>query len=227
MSQFLATSIAPRIDLTLLRRDFFDGFSLLLQDFDGEPFDLSVVQVCASVWKTDTNGVTSQILDFNIEEQEPLNAGRIRFWLTSSQTNQLWEELQTIQPQGVFFPSVYTEQVRPVLFWEVRIEREEKLADLVEVNAGTFVSQANHTLGSSERVVFRDTAESSINYNGTSARIYSGLTNLSYLAPYSFTIAALSGVTNAAIGGSVFRLKQDTVAIGNINVGATIANCFP
>jgi hypothetical protein len=76
-------------------------------------------------------------------------------------------------------------------------------------------------------VIFRDTSDSSINYNNTSARIYSGLTDISYLAPYSFTIAALSGVTDAAIGGSVYRLRQDTVVAGDVEVGATIANCFP
>ena len=66
-SSFLATSIVPRLDLTLLRRDFFDGFSLLLQDDDGLPLNLSVVQVCAAVWKTDEEGVTTKILDFNTE----------------------------------------------------------------------------------------------------------------------------------------------------------------
>jgi hypothetical protein len=227
MAAFLATSIAPRLNLTLLRRDFFDGFSLLLQDEDGIPFDLLAVQVCASVWKTDPEGVTSKILDFNIEEQEPLKSGRIRFWLTSQQTNQLWQELQSIQPQGVFFPSAYTEQVRPSLFWEVRIEREEELASLVEVNNGTFITQTNHTLGSTERVIFKGTDETSINYDNTSSTIYSNLTNISYLPPYSFTIPALSSLSSDAICGSVYRLKQDTVAAGSVDVGSTITDCFP
>jgi hypothetical protein len=52
MSVFVATSLAPQIDLRLLRRDYFDGVSLLLQDADGEPFDLANVQVCAAIWKT-------------------------------------------------------------------------------------------------------------------------------------------------------------------------------
>jgi hypothetical protein len=227
MSSFLATSIAPRLNLTLLRRDFFDGFSLLLQDADGEPYDLSGVQVCASVWKTDASGVTTKVLDINTEEQEPLSAGRVRFWLTSAQTNTLWTEVQTIQPTNVFFPNAYTDNIRSSLFWEARIEKEEQVADLVSVSGGTFVTQTNHTLASSERVVFRGTSNSSINYNNTSARIYSGLTDISYLAPYSFTITALSGVTDAAIGGSVYRLRQDTVVAGDVEVGATIANCFP
>lgn len=227
MSTFLATSIAPRLNLTLLRRDFFDGFSLLLQDEDGLPFDLTEVTVCAAVWKTDTEGVTSQVLNFNIEEQEPLGSGRVRFWLTSFQTNLLWEELQTIRPAGIFFPSAYTEVVKPTLFWEARIEKEEELASLVEVNSGVFITQTNHSLASTERVIFRDTSQASINYNGTSARIYTGLTNISYLAPYTFTIPSLSAVSDAAIGGSVYRLKQDTVCTGSVEIGSTITNCFP
>lgn len=227
MSTFLATSIAPRLNLTLLRRDFFDGFSLLLQDEDGLPFDLNEVTVCAAVWKTDTEGVTSQVLNFNIEEQEPLRSGRVRFWLTSFQTNLLWEELQTIRPAGIFFPSAYTEVVKPTLFWEARIEKEEELASLVEVSSGVFITQTNHSLASTERVIFRDTSQASINYNGTSARIYTGLTNISYLAPYTFTIPSLSAVSDAAIGGSVYRLKQDTVCTGSVEIGSTITNCFP
>lgn len=227
MSTFLATSIAPRLNLTLLRRDFFDGFSLLLQDEDGLPFDLTEVTVCAAVWKTDTEGVTSQVLNFNIEEQEPLGSGRVRFWLTSSQTNLLWEELQTIRPAGIFFPSAYTEVVKPTLSWEARIEQEEELASLVEVSSGVFITQTNHSLASTERVIFRDTSQASINYNGTSARIYTGLTNISYLAPYTFTIPSLSAVSDAAIGGSVYRLKQDTVCTGSVEIGSTITNCFP
>lgn len=227
MSTFLATSIAPRLDLTLLRRDFFDGFSLLLQDADGVPYDLTTVQACAAVWKTDASGVTTKVLDFNTEEQEPLAAGRVRLWLTSAQTNTLWEAVQTIQPTNVFFPNAYTDNIRSSLFWEARIESEEEVAPLVSVSSGVFITQTNHTLASSERVIFRDTDEASINYNNTSARIYSGLTDITYLPPYAFTIASLSGVTNAAIGGSVYRLRQDTVVAGDVQVGATIANCFP
>jgi hypothetical protein len=227
MTAFLATSIAPRVNIQLLRRDFFDGFSILLQDEDGTPFNLEEVTICASVWKSTTSGTTEKILDFNTELQEPLSAGRIRLWLTSFQTNQLWTELQSIQPEGVFFPSAYTEQIRPTLFWEARIEREEEITGLISASGGTFITQSNHGLASSERVIFNGTEQSSINYDGTSARVYSGLTDISYLAPYTFTIPALSGVTNAAIGGSVYRLKQDTVVAGSVNVGSTIANCFP
>jgi hypothetical protein len=188
---------------------------------------LSEVQVCASVWKTGTDGTVSEILSWNIEEQEPLNAGRVRFWLTSSQTGTLWDAVQDIQTSNVFFPNAYTDNIRSSLFWEARIEREEELTDLVTVSGGTFVTQLNHTLAATERVIFRDTSEASINYNNTSARIYSGLTNISYQPPYGFRIATLSGVTNAAVGGSVYRLKQDTVVVGAVQVGSTIANCFP
>jgi hypothetical protein len=227
MSVFLATSTAPRVNITLLRRDFFDGFSLLLQDEDGVPFDLSTVQVCASVWKTDEEGVTTKILDFNIEKQEPLMSGRVKFWLTSSETNTLWTELQTISPANTFFPSAYTEVIRPSLFWEARIEKEEELANLVSASAGSFVTQTNHALGSAERVIFRGTNQPSMNYDGTSSRIYTNLSNISYQPPYSFSIASLSGITDAAIGGSVYRLRQDTVVAGSVDVGSTIANCFP
>ena len=232
MSTFLSTSIAPRIDLTLLRRDFFDGFSLLLQDEDGLPFDLSQVQVCASVWKRNSATSYSQVTAINVEKQEPLDAGRVRFWLSSAQTATIWDEAEGGENIGAsFFPSVYSSEASvdagSSLFWDVRIEKEDELTDLVSVSAGTFVSQTNHGLGATERIVFRDTAQSSINYNGTSARIYSSLSGITYEPPYSFTIASLSGVTDAAVGGSVYRLRQDTVVAGAVVIGTTLSNCFP
>lgn len=231
-SAFLATSIAPRLNLQLLRRDYFDGFSLLLQDEDGLPFNLNEVTVCASVWNVTDTGTLSQLISFNVEEQEPLRSGRIRLWLTSSQTGALWDAATTARSASQsFFPSVYSTEVGVAdssnLIWDVRIEKQEYLADLVSVGAGAFISQTNHTLGSTERVVFSGTTQSSINYNGTSARVYSGLTNITYAPPYSFTVPTLSGVTDAAIGGSVYRLRQDTVVTGAVVVGTTLSNCFP
>jgi len=231
-STFLATNIAPVINLQLLRRDYFDGFSLLLQDEDGQPFNLNQVQVCASVWKVSSSGTLSQVLSLNVEEQEPLGAGRVRLWLSSSQTAQLWDEASVVSSLSAsFFPSVYSNASSVAgssnLIWDVRIEKEEEVADLVSVASGVFVSQTNHGLASSERIVFSGTVQSSINYNGTSARVYSGLTNITYAPPYSFTIPTLSGITDAAIGGSVYRLKQDTVVAGAVVVGTTLSNCFP
>lgn len=227
MADFLATSIAPRLDLTLLRRDHFDGFSLLLQDADGLPFDLAQVQVCAAVWKEDAISNYSIVTSFNVEKEEPLNQGRIRLWLSSAQTNSIWEAYEELKPKGVFFPSAYTQEQRSRIYWDVRIDQEEEMADLIAVSGGTFVTQVNHSLGSTERVVFRGTNQSSINYDNTTARVYSNLTSISYSPPYAFTVPALSGITDAAIGGNVGRLKQDTVAAGTVNVGTTLANCFP
>ena len=232
MSTFLSTSIAPRIDLTLLRRDFFDGFSLLLQDEDGLPFDLNTVTVCASVWKRNSASSYSQVTAINVEKQAPLDAGQVRFWLSSAQTATIWDQAEGGETIGAsFFPSVYSSEASvdagSSLFWDVRIEKQEELSELVSVSAGTFVSQLNHGLGATERVIFRDTAQSSINYNGTSARVYSSLSGITYAPPYSFTIASLSGVTNAAVGGSVYRLRQDTVVAGAVVIGTTLSNCFP
>jgi hypothetical protein len=227
MSAFVSTNKVTEVNLHLLRRDYFDGFSLLLQDASSQPLDLSEVQVCASVWKTTVSGTVEQVLSINVEEQEPLNAGRVRLWLSSAQSATLWDAAQYVIASGVFFPSAYASQVRPFLSWDVRIEQEERLANLVSVSAGEFISQINHTLASSERVIFRGTSQSSINYNGTSARIYTGLTNISYQPPYTFTVPSLSGITDAAIGGAAYRLKQDTVVAGSVVVGTTLSNCFP
>jgi hypothetical protein len=231
MSTFLTTTPLSIINLHLLRRDFFDGISLLLQDEDGTPVNLNDVVVCSSVWKKTSDTSYTKIVDINVEEQEPLSAGRIRLWLTSSQTGTIWDNYdQTFSTGGTFFPNTYVQEQGSLplsMFWDVRIEREQELSDLISVASGVFISQINHGLASTERVVFSDTTESSINYDGTSSTIYSGLTDISYQSPYTFTIPSLSGVTDAAIGGSVYRLKQDTVVAGGVIVGNTLSNCFP
>jgi hypothetical protein len=232
MSNFLSTSSAARVDLYLLRRDYFDGMGLLLQQDDGSPYDLTSVKVCASVWKQ--NGDTSYTLieTVNIEEQEPLRSGRVRLWLTSAQTANIWDAFGGGSSSGgVFFPTAYSQDASVALssplVWDVRIETQEYLTDLISVSGGTFVSQNNHTLAASERVVFSGTTESFINFDDSSSTVFSNLTNISYLPPYTFTVPSLSGVTNAAIGGSVYRLKQDTVIAGNVIAGSTVSNCFP
>jgi hypothetical protein len=232
MSSFLSTSIAPRVDLYLLRRDYFDGMGLLLQTASGTPYDLSGVQVCATVWKKTGDASYTQIASVNVEEEEPLRNGQVRLWLTSSQTATIWDAYGSSQtPGGIFFPTAYTQDASIAeyspLFWDVRIEAQEYLTDLVSVSGGTFVTQNNHTLASSERVVFSGTTSSGINFNNSSGTVYSGLTNISYLSPYAFTVPALSGVTSGAIGGAVYRLRQDTVIAGNVIVGTTLSNCFP
>ena len=230
MSSFLATSIAPRVDLYLLRRDYFDGMGLLLQTVSGTPYDLNGVQVCASAWKITASGTYEKILDINVEEKEPLRNGQIRLWLTSAQTAALWDayNASVAGSTNVFFPNAYSDQIQAnSIQWDVRIESQEYLSNLLSVANGVFTTQTNHTLASSERVVFSGTTSSGINFNGTAATVYSGLTNISYLAPYSFRIPSLSGVTSSGIGGAVYRLKQDTVITGNIVVGTTLSNCFP
>jgi hypothetical protein len=232
MSSFLSTSIAPRVDLYLLRRDYFDGMGLLLQKENGTPYNLEGVQVCATVWKKTGDASYTQVTNVNVEEEEPLRNGKIRLWLTSSQTAEIWDAYGSSQaPGGIFFPTAYTQeesisQFSP-LFWDVRIETQDFLTDLISASGGTFITQNNHTLASSERVMFSGTTESSINFDNTSSTIYSGLTNISYLPPYQFNIPALSGVTNPAIGGAVYRLRQDTVIAGNVIAGTTLSNCFP
>ena len=232
MSSFLPTSIAPRVDLYLLRRDYFDGMGLLLQTASGTPYDLTGVQVCASVWKKTGDTSYSLVTTVNVEEQEPLRAGQVRLWLTSSQTAAIWDAYGSSSVNsGSFFPSVYSQEASVAgsspLFWDVRIEAQEYLTDLISVSGGTFIAQNNHTLASTERVTFSGTTVSGINFDNTSATVYSGLTNISYLPPYSFRIPALSGTTNAALGGAVYRLRQDTVIAGNVVVGTTLSNCFP
>jgi hypothetical protein len=236
MSVFVATSLAPQIDISLLRRDYFDGVSFLLQDADGVPYDLTDVQICSAVWKRTGSNTADLVTSFNVEEQEPLRNGIVKLWLSSTQTALIWDAAAGAGPSNIsqaFFPSAYTIEnssdslAASALSWDLRIEKKEQIADLVSISAGTFVSQTNHGLGATERVIFENTAQSSINYNGTSARIYTNLTGITYAPPYSFTIASLSGVTNAAPGGSVYRLKQDTVVAGSVFVGTTFSNCFP
>lgn len=232
MSTFLSTSITPRVDLQLLRRDFFDGLSILLQAADGTPYDLSTTQLCASVWKRLSTGALEQVTAINVEKKEPARSGMIRLWLTSAQTTTIWDAfVNSPILNNVFFPSAYVGETSldfSPLIWDLRVETQEVLSSLSSVASGVFISQVNHGLASTERVIFKNTSGNpSINYNQTSATIYSGLTNISYEAPYSFTVPSLNAITNSAIGGNVGRLRQDTVIAGKVAIGSTVSNCFP
>jgi hypothetical protein len=235
-SYVVASKYIPEINLALFERDFFDGAQFLLQDSDGVPWNLNDVVVCASVYQN-VAGISTLVTSFNVEPLEPLTAGRVRIWLTSAQTAQIYDAYdggQQTTGATAFFPTAYASQADSASFyqnsnlrWDLRIETPEEVGDLVSASAGAFTTQTPHGLGASERVFFKNTAQASINYNGTSARIYTSLTNISYQPPYSFTIPSLSGVTDPAIGGSVYRLKQDTVVVGKVIANSTVSNCFP
>jgi hypothetical protein len=232
MSYVVASKNIPKIDLALFERDFFDGAQFLLQDSTGSPWNLSNVTICASIYKK-VGTTYTLVTAFNTEKLEPLGNGQVRIWLSSSQTAALeaaYQEGVNGTGTNAFFPTAYASQVtyeNSNLYWDLRIETQEKVSDLISVAAGVFITQTDHGLGSTERVIFSGTTNSSINYDGTSAKIYSSLSNISYLAPYGFTVPALSGITGSTIGGSVYRLKQDTVVVGNVIVNSTVSNCFP
>jgi hypothetical protein len=232
MSYVVASKNIPKIDLALFERDFFDGAQFLLQDSTGTPWNLNNVTICASIYKK-VDSTYTLVTSFNTEKLEPLTNGQVRIWLSGQQTAALetaYQEGQIGASTNAFFPTAYASQASyesSNLYWDLRIETKEKVSDLVSIAGGVFVTQTDHGLGSTERVVFGDTASTTINYDGTSATIYSSLSNISYLAPYGFRVPALSGITNAAPGGSVYRLKQDTVVVGNVIVNSTVSNCFP
>jgi hypothetical protein len=235
-SYVVASKYIPEINLALFDRDFFDGAQFLLQDSDGVPWNLNDVVICASIYQN-VAGVSSLLTNFNVEPLEPLNAGRVRIWLTSAQTAQVYDAYDGAQQTTstvAFFPTAYASQADSASFyessnlrWDLRIETPQGLADLVSASGGTFITQTAHGLGATDRTFFKDTAQSSINYNGTSARIYTNLTSITYQPPYSFTVSSLSGITDPAIGGSVYRLKQDTVVVGKVIANSTVSNCFP
>jgi hypothetical protein len=236
VSYVVASKEIAQIDIALFDRDFFDGMQFLLQDSSGTPINLDGVVACATVYKVTSAGFTA-ITAFNVEKLEPYTNGQIRLWLTSQQTvllSDAYEGTQQKAGSAVFFPTAYSSQADSSSFyehsnlrWDLRIETPDVSVDLISASAGSFVTQTSHGFAASDRIVFSGSTESSINYNGTSARIYSSLTNISYVPPYGFTISSLSGITNAAIGGNVYRLKQDTVVVGNVIVNSTLSNCFP
>lgn len=229
--EFLAHAHIPQVDLHIVRRDSFDGMTLLLQEADGTPVNLVGVGISAGIWNTTTG---TQVTALNVERLEPYANGQVRLWLSSTQTGLVWDAAvalaQTTSLSSAFFPSAYSAAnaadlvVRQPLVWDVRIERPDPVADLISVASGVFTTQTSHGLGATERVIFTGTAQSSINYEGT--RIYTTLTNLTYVAPYRFTIATLSAVSANPLGGIVSRLKQDTVVAGNVFVGGTYSNAF-
>lgn len=228
MATFLATANIPKVDLHIVRRDSFDGMTLLLQEADGAPVNLVGVGISAGIWNTTTG---TQVTALNVERLEPYANGQVRLWLSSTQTGLVWDAATSLDSpytlMSSFFPSAYSEargaDLVP-LAWDVRIERPDPVADLISVASGVFTTQTDHGLGATDRVIFTGTNQTSINYEGT--RIYTTLTNLTYVAPYRFTIATLSGVTANPLGGIVSRLKQDTVVAGNVFVGGTYSNAF-
>lgn len=230
---FLPLRDIPEIDITLFQRDYFDGIGFILQGDDGEPLDLSTVSICASIYQTTASGTSSLVTSFNVQKEEPFMNGAISLWLSSAQTQTVWTAYQGYSTANyhLFAPSAYANEdsilEQTNLTWDLRIEEPEAVADLLAVASGVFTAQSAPKIGGTDRLIFSGTTTAGINHSfSTGSPIYSGATSIEQISPYRFTIASLSGTTNSSLGGSLYKLKQDTVIVGRVVVAQTVSNCF-
>lgn len=232
MATFLPLRDIPEIDITLFQRDYFDGIGFVLQDDNGLPIDLSNVTICASIYQTTVSGTSSLVTSFNVLKEEPFDNGAISLWLTSAQTQAVWAAYDgyTTADYHRFVPSAYNNEdsilEQTNLTWDLRLEIPEIVTGLLSVASGVFTANSAMRIGSTDRLLFSGTS-AAINYNfTTSAPLYSGATSISQQSPYRFSLPSLSGTTNSALGGSLYKLKQDTVIVGKVVVAQTVSNCF-
>ena len=233
MATFLPLRDIPEIDITLFQRDYFDGIGLILQDNDGLPVDLTNVTICASIYQTTVSGTSAIVTSFNVQKEEPFTNGALNLWLSSAQTQAVWAAYEgyATADYHLFVPSAYANEDSTLdqtnLTWDLRLEQPEKVTDLLSVASGVFSCQSTARIGSTDRLAFSGTTVSGLNYNfSTSAPLYSGATAVSQTSPYRLTIPSLSGTTNSSLGGSLYKLKQDTVIVGKVVVAQTVSNCF-
>jgi len=233
MATFLPLRDIPEIDITLFQRDYFDGIGFVLQDDNGLPIDLTSATICASIYQTTASGTSAIVTSFNVQKEEPFTNGALNLWLSSAQTQAVWTAYEgyTTADYHLFVPSAYANEQSTMeqtnLTWDLRVELPEKVADLLAVVSGVFTAQSAPRIGSTDRLAFSGTTSSGLNCNfSTASPLYSGATSISQTSPYRFTIASLSGTTNSALGGALYKLKQDTVIVGKVVVAQTVSNCF-
>ena len=233
MATFLPLRDIPEIDITLFQRDYFDGIGLILQDNDGLPVDLTNVTICASIYQTTVSGTSAIVTSFNVQKEEPFTNGALNLWLSSAQTQAVWAAYEgyATADYHLFVPSAYANEDSTLdqtnLTWDLRLEKPEKVTDLLSVASGVFSAQSAMRIGSTDRIVFSGTTSSGINHNfSTGSPIYSGATSVRQSTPYTFSLPSLSAITNTSLGGSLFKLKQDTVIVGKVVVAQTVSNCF-
>lgn len=233
MAVFLPLRNIPEIDITLFQRDYFDGIGFVLQDDNGLPIDLTTTTICASIYQTTASGTSSFVTAFNVQKEEPFTNGAINLWLSSAQTQMVWAAYEGYATADYhrFVPSAYENEQSTMeqtnLTWDLRLEVPEKVTDLLTVTSGVFSAQSSMRIGSTDRLLFSGTTSSGINYSfSANAPLYSGATSINQSSPYTFTLPSLSSTTNAALGGSLYKLKQDTVIVGKVVVAQTVSNCF-
>ena len=233
MAVFLPLRNIPEIDITLFQRDYFDGIGFVLQDDNGLPIDLTTATICASIYQTTASGTSSFITAFNVQKEEPFTNGAINLWLSSAQTQIVWAAYEGYATADYhrFVPSAYDNEdsilEQTNLKWDLRIEAPEIVTGLLSVSSGVFTANSAMRIGSTDRLLFSGTTATTINYNLESgAPLYSGATGVNQQSPYRFSLPLLSGITNNSLGGSLYKLKQDTVIVGKVVVAQTVSNCF-
>jgi hypothetical protein len=225
------------IAVTVREGDSFDELHLIIEKPWGTPHDLSNSVLVADIRRffNDSTTPASAVDSFGIVELDA-SAGKIALKLSSRQTEALGRNVplgyteRGTRPSGLALSLDTTDELQGSYLWDLREYFSTTQAAISSISAGTAFTTtggvAANKIQITTSVPHNLAAQDQIILSGTGQSVYDGVdfnaNNLSIISNTVFEIEpTTAGAPSFSVGatqGSVSVYKEDTLAIGTLEV---------
>jgi hypothetical protein len=225
------------IAITVREGDSFDELHLILEKPWGTPYDYSSSVLVADIRRffNDSTSPTSPVDSFGIVETDPTK-GKLALKLTSKQTEALGRNVPLgYEDRGIAQSGISTgvdpsDELQGPFLWDLREYFTVQQATISSISQGASFTSTGGVTANRVRVVTTAahglTSKDQIQLSGTGLTVYDSVNfyanDLQIINNTTFEIIpTTSGVpsfTTPATQGSVFVYKEDTHAVGTLEV---------
>lgn len=223
------------IDVTVREGDSFDELYLKIEKPWGTPHDYSNSVLVADIRRYFNDTTDAAVDSWGIVELDPAK-GEVQLKLTSRQTEALGRnvplgyEERGISQSGVSFGVDPSDELQGKFLWDLREYYTVSQATIAGITSGTAFTSSGGVTSNRVRITttapHKLTEEDQILITGTGQSVYDGVNfyanELSIISRTVFEIVPTSagapGFSVGASSGTISVYKEDTLAIGSLEV---------
>ena len=225
------------IDITVREGDSFDELYLNIEKPWGTPYDYSNSVLVADIRRffNDSTTPASAVDSFGIVELDPTK-GQVQLKLASRQTEALGRNVplgyteRGFNQSGLASGTDFTDELQGKYLWDLREYFTITQATIQSISSGTSFTGSGGAVANKVRITtaaaHRLTSEDQILITGTGQSVYDGVNfypnKLSIISSTIFeiepTTAGAPAFTASSTQGTISLYKEDTMAIGTLEV---------
>ena len=225
------------IDITVREGDSFDELYLNIEKPWGTPYDYSNSVLVADIRRffNDSTTPASAVDSFGIVELDPTK-GQVQLKLASRQTEALGRNVplgyteRGYNQSGLATGTDFTDELQGKFLWDLREYFTVTQATIQSISSGSSFTGSGGAVANKVRITtaaaHRLTSEDQILITGTGQSVYDGVNfypnKLSIISSTIFeiepTTAGAPAFTASSTQGTISLYKEDTMAIGTLEV---------